>query len=354
MSPAPWQEEIRDTWERSERYAPRKTIDGITRPDRDEDFVRRHNGNGRPYIRILSPDGTVLETETTYSRCTTFIKVVDSNEALVRWGERMIGLGFAARPREFQAEVVRFQEDKQKLNGVVVRAKEAGGALELAAMGSAMHYVAECYDVDALPSIVPEPYQTGLLGWIAATQHFENVKVEKFMVQDSLMVAGTPDRVIRYIPCDICGREYFILDLKTGRVDEYTELQIAMQLGVYANSAYYNVHTGERTQQDDICRDKAVTVKVFLDDGSWVTSWTDIWTGWQVAKEVAPLVHKARASKALLVPFRPQVNLYPLIERAQSQTELVALHTEHRATWGEEHNKAAKARMQALKDMTVS
>lgn len=345
-----WDAEVVDTYDRAAaRNTPETMADGIERPPRDEDRIRRHGGNGRPYIRLVMPDGTPMQTFTTYSRCTTFIKCVDENEALIRWDQRAILLGFAARAQEFVADTVRFQEDKGKLNGVVTRAKEAGGALTLAAEGSAMHFLTECCDLNQMPALVPERYQPGLMSWIETMQYFPIIKVEKFMVHDGLKVAGTPDRVVRYLPCDNCGRIYYILDLKTGRVDLYTELQIAMQLGIYANSAYYDVDTGWRTAQDDICRCRGIVIKMNVESGQITPMWTDIYTGYQIAVEVAPRVHDARKNKGLLVPFAPQVNLFVLIEQALDRDHILAIQDKHRGVWSEAHNRAARARLEELR-----
>jgi hypothetical protein len=323
-------------------------VDNIKMPPRDEDSIVRHGGNGRPLIRDVAPDGTVLETSTYYSRCTTFIKCIDRNEALERWQQARAMEGFSARPDEFQARVVEAAGDRAKLSGVWLDALRAGGAETAAHMGTAMHRVAEWHDLGVQQPNLPERYARGLEAWIHITKYFAFREVEKFMVHDELQVAGTPDRVARYLPCDNCGRTFYILDLKNGRVDEYTELQIAMQFGMYANSAYYDVHTGERRYQDDICRCKGITVKLFLDTGEATTFWTDIWTGYKIAQELAPQVHTARKEHALLVPFEPVPVLDVFIEQAGSKADLRGLYHTYRTFWTAEHTRKAEMRIRQI------
>jgi hypothetical protein len=323
-------------------------VDGITLPPRDEHFLRRHGGNGRPYVRIAMPDGTILDTETTYSRCTTFIKCIDRSEALDRWMQRRAMEGFSLAPDELQALVMSVQDDREKMNGVWLRALDFGGAKRLAEMGTAAHRVAEWHDLGSVPDFLPDRYEVALRGWIAATRYFRWVHIEKFMVHDGLKVAGTPDRVGEYHPCPNCGRILYIIDLKTGRVDEYTELQQAMQFGIYANSAYYNVHTGERTTQDDICRCRGIAVKVDILTGKYICYWVDIFTGFRIAEELAPQVHAALKEKGLLVPFEPEPNLDKLISTAAGREELRALFRAHQHIWTPAHTEAGNERLKEI------
>jgi hypothetical protein len=325
------------------------TTDGIPQPPRLEHAIRRHGGNGRPYVRIKMPTGEILDTETTYARVTTFIKCVDRSEALDRWQQQRAMEGFGARPEEFQARVVSAQGDRDALNGIWLAALDAGGAKAAAEMGTAMHRVCEWNDIGHLPRYLPEPYTTGLVAWIRTTEFFDFHKIEQFMVHDGIQVGGTPDRVVRYLPCENCGRHYYILDLKTGRVDDFTELQIAMQLGIYANSDYYDPSTGIRIPQDNICRCKGIIVKLDFTSGTAITYWTDIYTGWEIATEVATRVHAARKNKGLLVPFAPTPNLDFLIETAESRDVLKSLYHRHKGgLWMAEHTAAAERRIEIL------
>lgn len=350
-------DQLVDRWagERRERFMgddEPTTIDGIVLPPRDEHHIRRHGGNGRPAVRLVmrKTDGTfeVLQTTAWYQRCTTFIKCIDRNEALERWNQRRAMEGFARNALEMEARIISSADNDNALDGVWLEARRLGGAEMLAARGTAMHRVAEWYDLGSPPPILPPAYEKGLQGWINLTRFFQWREIEKFMVHDGLKVAGTPDRVGKYHPCENCGREYYIVDLKTGRVDLYTELQIAMQLGIYANSDYYDVHTGERRQQDDICRCKGIAVKLDIDSGTGTCYWVDIFTGWTIARDLAPLVHKARTEKGLLVPFEPTPNLFLLIEGARTREELNSLFAQYRPHWKSEHTEAGKKRLSVL------
>jgi len=138
------------------------------------------------------------------------------------------------------------------------------------------------------------------------------------------------------------------VDLKTGRVDEYTELQQAMQFGIYANSAFYNVRTGERIEQNNICRCRGIAVKVDILTGEYITYWVDIHTGYRVAHDLAPQVQSALKEKGLLVPFEPEPNIDVLIMTAESRTELRQIYARHRDLWTPAHTEAGSARLKEL------
>lgn len=318
--------------------------DGIERPPRTEDLVRR-NHDGRPYIRALNDDGTVSEREIMHSRVTTYIKCVDDTSLLDWWKRRQQAKGFAMAPDYFQAVIMQHWEDREGLNKICEEATKRAGAQDQAAIGTAVHALTEQHDQGWHIPFVPDKYQADLLAWVDATRHFEIIEIEQMMVNDVLRTAGTPDRVVRYHRCSNCGRDKYILDLKTGRVDHYTELQIAMQLGLYGNSDFYNFDTGERRPHEDICRCQAIVINLPAGTGEAIVQWVDIYTGWEVVVEVARRVREARKHKNLLRAFVPTADLFTLIERAETRSDLDRVYHEHRGIWTPEHTAAATTKV---------
>lgn len=362
----PTDDEPRDPWVRAPRVwgedLAEVTVDGmpVSRPPRDEDRIRRHGGNGQPAVRVLADDGTVLAATTWYQRVTRFIKVIDEDTNLQMWQERMLCRGILARHEEFLDDIALNQEDRDGLNGVIARAKEAGGRNVAAVRGKALHFMLERADLASMglaqmPPIVPTWMGPDIVARLEQTRYFRWLHVERPMVHDGLRVLGTPDRVFAWSPCPNCGRSLYIGDDKTGRVDEYTELQQAMQLGIYANADYYNVDTGVRTPQDDICRCRAVIIHTPYGSGASRLQWIDIWTGWRLASELAPQVWLARRKKdtegplgALLVPFEPEPDMHFLVACCTSLDDLRRLEHAYRQYWTEEIAALATAKSQTF------
>lgn len=351
--------EVGDSWDADPNDG--NWFDGVERPPRAEDKVRRHRGNGRPYIRALDPQtGAVLAKETLMTRVTTYIKGIDAKEALIRWYQRQVAKGIATRPDMFLAQIMQFQDDRQGLDRVCEQAKEAAAAGDKAYIGTAVHALTERWDLGLPLQIVPPQYQGDLQAWVDVMKYFQIRDIERLMVHDEIQTAGTPDRVVRYLPCEVpmaddsgevvgvCGREHYILDLKTGRVDNYTELEIAMQLGIYSRSKYYDLSTGERTATDDICQHRGIVIALPAGSGVAVTHWVDIWTGWEIAYEVARRVRWARSQKGLMRVFDPQPNLFFEIEKADSRDALRRLRAEHLAAWTPAHTLHAIARLESM------
>jgi hypothetical protein len=355
-------DEPRDPWERRPRVwgddLAEVTIDGmpISRPPRDEDRLKRHGGNGQPGVRVMADDGSILAATTWYQRVTRFIKVIDENVNLQMWEERMLCRGILARHEEFLDDIAANQEDRNGLNGVIARAKEAGGRNVASTRGKALHFMLERADLTALgqaemPPIVPSWMEADIHARLEQTRYFRMLHVEKPMISDRLRVLGTPDRVFSWRPCPNCGRTEYIGDDKTGRVDEYTELQQCMQLGIYANADYYNVDSGERTPQDTICRCRAAIFHTPYGSGVSRLEWVDI---------LAPRVWAARKKKdpddpdgntplgALLVPFVAEPDVEWLISTCSSLEDLQAVERAHRQYWTETTAALALARSQTF------
>lgn len=362
----PVDDDPRDPWERKPKVwgddLAEVTIDGmpISRPPRDEDRIRRHGGNGQPAVRVIGDDGTILVATTWYQRVTRFIKVVDENSNLQMWEERMLARGLAARWEEFLPDIIANQDDRNGLNGVVARAKVAGGRNVASTRGKALHFLLERADLSSLgkadlPPMVPDYMVADMRARLEQTRFFRWFAIERPMVCDRLRVMGTPDRVFGWRPCPNCGRTLYIGDDKTGRVDEYTELQQCMQLGIYANSDYYDVDTGARTRQDDICRCKGAIFHTPYGSGESRLQWIDIYTGWRLASDVAPLVWDARKKRttdgplgALMSPFEPEPDLHWLVASCNSLADLQAVERHYRQYWTEEVAALALARSQTF------
>src|SRR4051812_961950 len=163
-----------------------------------------------------------------YTRCTTFVDCLEDKFNLQKWEKRMVALGLADRPDLLLAAAAH-RDDKNKLNEICDNAKEAAKASASATTGTALHALTEQHDRGQTLGVLPADAKADLAAYVAATEPFEHLGIEEFVVHDGFKIGGTFDRLVRY------NGQTYIADLKTGSVD-FGMGKIAMQLAVYARS----------------------------------------------------------------------------------------------------------------------
>lgn len=248
-----------------------------------------------------------------YTRCTTYIDVLDDKFNLNQWSQRMVALGLASRP-DLLLSVSAHRDDKKALNKICEDAREAAAASAAATTGTALHALTEVLDRGQTMPVIPATATASLDAYAAATADLKATHIEQFCVQDWLKVGGTPDRVVKY------GKgakaKSYIADIKTGSI-EWGALKIAMQLAVYARSHTYDHVTHERGMHGaDLERGLIIHLPA-VDDPSEARCelyWIDLLAGWR-AVQVAKEVREQRTHKFadLCEPFRT-VDLTPALE----------------------------------------
>jgi hypothetical protein len=351
------------------------TVEGIQRPPGGETLIRRQGKTGRPYILplsncdVISPTGEVLFSghygaamramrlapegsvfhegvplrdrgKYTFTRVTTFIDKIDEKKNIHRWEMRNV-VEFLARGGEaaetFLLEAASFNMEggdyKGRMDELCRRILERAGTKDRASKGTAVHAITELHDMGLTVGSIPRKYMPHLDAYVRFTENFEMIEIERFVVNDLYETGGTPDRVVRYKPCKKCGREFYIEDLKTGRVDNYTELAIAMQLALYKHSRKYNIETGERTPLPETCPHKGIVVHLpaHSDDphNEGGVKWVNIARGWKYVDLCARII-EARNESNLVVPFIPTVNVWPLMRDASTQHEVRGIYGMYR------------------------
>lgn len=189
--------------------------------------------------RYLLPDPVTGEV-TSYTRATTLAGTLDDRWALEAWKMRMVALGLGKRP-DLLALVATAHDphdtDKSMINDACQRALEAAGGTERRDLGTALHALTHSYDrgdpAVVEPGRVVESLRPGLAAYAAAMRTYglevAPDYVERKTVVPGWGVAGTVDRcMVR----DTEGKVR-VLDIKTGRTLEYSEVYIAIQLAVY-------------------------------------------------------------------------------------------------------------------------
>jgi hypothetical protein len=234
-----------------------------------------------------------------YTRCTTFVGVLEDTSNLTKWKQRMTAIGLTLRP-DLALAVAAHRADKSKLNKIVDEAMEAAASSAAATTGTALHSLTEQIDRGINPGSIPAAYGPDLDAYEFATAPLMPLHIEQFVVHDGLQVAGTPDRVVEYKDA------LYIADLKTGSI-EWGMGKIAMQLAVYANSQLYDVETGERASLNVDTR-RALVIHLPAGQGRCDLVWVDIAEGWR-AVQVAAEVRKHRQHKAWSWPFGTGVEI---------------------------------------------
>jgi hypothetical protein len=245
---------------------------------------------------------------TGYTRATTVAKALDDTSNLMAWSNRMTALGLAQRPDLLALVQAADPDDRDELNKVCERAKEAGGATARRDLGTALHTMVEKAHADPGWK-VPDTYADDVTAVQAAIESagYEVVDgmSEVMVVLDRHTIAGTSDLTLRR---RADGR-LRISDIKTGASVNYGALAWAIQLSVYAQAdARYvqgSAHDGSQDQRlpmPEVDRDTALILHVQPGSGVCDVHELDIAAGAE-ALEVATAVRNWRKRKQLLVPF---------------------------------------------------
>lgn len=285
---------------------------------------------GRPLV--IPPGGG---KPVPYRRCTTFIDVLDDRHALERWKQRQVAIGMATR-HDLVLKAASAAGDKKLLDEVCAAATEAAGASMAATTGSAVHAITEQVDRGQTPAI-PPGVQADIDAYVEATTGLRMAEIEVFVVNDTLRVGGTFDRIVEH-----AGRRY-VADIKTGNVD-YNKGKIAMQLAVYAGSQRYNPATGER-EPLHVDQDQGLVIHLPAGAGKctvWWVSLADGRTGVDIARRVWEWRDTPHDFTHQYTPLLQQ------IRQADSVDALRQLWARYRKVWTDELTAAAAARKEEL------
>jgi hypothetical protein len=178
-----------------------------------------------------------------HTRATTHAATLDDRFALEKWSQRMVAIGLSRRADLLAGVAAARDDDKTRIDSLVVDAIEAAEASAGRNIGQALHEFTERLDLGELAlERVPEPWLADITAYSEAMQaaHLTVELVESTVVVPDLTVAGTLDRVVWL------GGERYILDVKTGQSLGLTS--IAIQLALYAHGAtIYNRSTHTHT-----------------------------------------------------------------------------------------------------------
>jgi hypothetical protein len=289
-----------------------------------------------------------------YTRCTTFIDVIEDKFNLNVWSQRMVALGLASRP-DLMLSIAAHKDDKKELNRIIESAKEAAAASAAATTGTALHALTELVDRGETIPVIPPEYQADLASYEAATASLKATHIEEFCVLDTLKIGGTPDRIVEFN-----GARY-IADIKTGSI-EWGTLKIAMQLAVYARSKTYDVATTERGIHGAETT-RGLIIHLPAGKAECQLHWVDLEAGWY-AVNVAKQVREQRnlSFGQLTTRFDPdekprsslhaekaeQERLLGQIQKAGDPDSIRALWGASTHVWTDDLTEAARQRIATL------
>lgn len=312
---------------------------------------------GRPLI--IPPGGG---TPAPYTRCTTYVSVLDDKEHLMKWKARMTAIGMAARDDLILRVRSADPDDKTAIGRAAEEAADHAGASRRADIGTSLHALTERLDRgETLPPLGDWQADIDAYQHALTTHGLTPVEIETFVVNDDLHVGGTFDRIYTI------GGQKYIGDLKTGSSVDWGAGTYAMQLAVYANSVRYNVETGQRSALD-VNRDQAVLIHLPAGEHTATVYWIDIARGWDSVQRLAGPVREWRKLKAkdwltpmpsptpvqpasgshTPVPVPVPVSIEAEITQAATLDALTSVYLAHMNEWTEEHTRLAKARKTTL------
>jgi hypothetical protein len=321
-------------------------------PEQDPTKVRRAK-DGRPYVKHPCPDafatsedledGKCLDgripgkregtskncpkckgkgyVEKLYTRCTSFVDVMEDRHSLEKWKQRIVLTGLGVDHALLEALQAADPDDRAELDAIAEEAFEIGEGHAKAQKGTDLHKLTEYVDRgDPLPEQLYDPDtetwrpvtlqdRADMAAWQRAIQGLGGtiVDTERFVVHDGYQIGGTYDRLFQFQsmvnPCSHCSKPN-ILDLKTGRVD-YGAGKIAQQLAVYAHSDDYDPETGLRAPQD-ACQHVGIVIHLPQGTGEATVLLADLVAGWEAVQLSAQVRQYRKTEKSMLHPLDQQ------------------------------------------------
>lgn len=302
-----------------------------------------------------------------WMRVTTFAKTIVDSYGLNEWQQRMVLRGLALRPDlAAMASTMDVTKDRKEMNKLVEQAKDAAGQKVAANKGTAVHKFAEETDAGRMKvDAVPESFRPDINAYRAKVREARLTVIpemqEKITCLPSYQVAGRLDKVVRE-----ADGTYAIGDVKSGQNLKYNQLEIAIQLSLYAHGVnsigVWDGRAWTRNGVPTVRTDYAVVMHLPAGGGVCELHRVDILAGWEAVK-ICAAVREERNRKGLFTPYEgPQAPL--VVEesslswedrfgRVQSRGEASELYREAVPVFGmnsKELNALVQIGLNALKD----
>jgi hypothetical protein len=198
---------------------------------------------------VVLPGETELETYKSSgkpvgrTRATTFNKAATDKKNINDWGKRNVVIG-ASRRRDLllKAQGLTHENDRDRLNAIVVELEEAAGAKVGSDLGTYLHEFTEYIDAglktwqDAPPEFRESLRRYTQVLADAGLEPITSLIERTTIIREFGWVCGTFDRIFFHRP----SGQYVIGDLKTGKTMDYGRNEIECQLWTYAHGVNQN------------------------------------------------------------------------------------------------------------------
>jgi hypothetical protein len=223
-----------------------------------------------------------------HTRATTYAATLDDRYGLEKWGQRMVAIGLSRREDLLAKVAATPDNDRTRIDSIVVDAIEAGGSSTGRNIGEALHQFTQRIDLGEMElSAVGEPWRADVTAYRSALDAagFAVELVEQTCVVPELVVAGTFDRIV------VRDGRRFILDVKTGQSLDHSWGAIATQLAIYSRAAtLYDLNTVEHSFMPKVDQRIGLVAHVPAGHGVCELVAVDLELGWQGAE----LAHHVR------------------------------------------------------------
>lgn len=309
--------------------------------------------------RYLLPDPETGK-ERAWTRATTIARTLADEYHLTRWKLRQVARGMALRPDLVAgAAAADPEEDKGTLDDIAEKAMERAGSSTGSTLGTALHNFTKRYDrgEPAASLGVPPPLVPDMAAYVdTLKRHRLKVRpetVERIVVVPELGVAGQLDRIAGQPSGVTKSKPLAILDLKTAKTTEYSGLENAIQLAIYAHAALmWDPARQAYEPMPDVDRERALLLHLPVGKAHGSLHGVNLIEGWEYAL-LAMNVRAARnAGKGLtwLVEPEPADLALHRVAHAPDRGELARLWEQlyPQGLWTEEVNAAATERLAEL------
>lgn len=177
------------------------------------------------------------------TRATTFNKAATDKKNINDWGKRNVVIG-ASRRRDLllKAQGLTHENDRDRLNAIVVELEEAAGSKVGSDLGTFLHEFTEYMDAGLKTwRDAPEEFQRSLALYAqaladAGLEPIRSLIERTTIIREFGWVCGTFDRIFYHRP----SGQYVIGDLKTGKTMDYGKNEVECQLWTYAHGVNQN------------------------------------------------------------------------------------------------------------------
>jgi len=198
---------------------------------------------------VVLPGETELETYKSSgkpvgrTRATTFNKAATDKKNINDWDKRNVVIG-ASRRRDLllKAQGLTHEDDRDRLNAIVVELEEEAGAKVGSDLGTYLHEFTEYMDAGLKTwQDAPQEFQGSLMLYANALRRAGLEPIRAFIERTTIIrefgwVCGTFDRIFYHRP----SGQYIIGDLKTAKTMDYGRNEVECQLWTYAHGVNQN------------------------------------------------------------------------------------------------------------------